>query len=158
VMLLNSSLVPNACEAASASSGPATSCGPVGHAITSKGPHGLGDEVRGQMIVCTGSFLFLSPCASSMLELEFGPQRLRSRLGELRSRNELRTCGSRNNEKTFLATILTSKGPHGLGDEVRGQMIVCTGSFLFLSPSPTPAKPPRRAQVPQRAADLWVTQ
>ncbi|GAA5992201.1 hypothetical protein JCM10908_001816 [Rhodotorula pacifica] len=34
----------------------------------------------------------------------------------------------------LLATILTSKGPHGLGDEVRGQMIVCTGPQLVAGP------------------------
>ncbi|KWU44507.1 hypothetical protein RHOSPDRAFT_29150 [Rhodotorula sp. JG-1b] len=34
----------------------------------------------------------------------------------------------------LLATILTSKGPHGLGDEVRGQMIVCTGPQMVAGP------------------------
>jgi hypothetical protein len=50
------------------------------------------------------------------LELEFGPQRLRSRLGELRSRNELRTCGSRNNEKTLgLLKALRRRTARGRG-------------------------------------------
>ncbi|POY75876.1 hypothetical protein BMF94_0959 [Rhodotorula taiwanensis] len=34
----------------------------------------------------------------------------------------------------LLATILVSKGPHGLGDEVRGQLIVCTGPQLVAGP------------------------